>query len=201
MYPLVTGAYWWYDPDDWTTDPRDGRTRQASRVRASSAHDRAQRRRPPSRLGDRRGRAPRPHSGLPRRVARRRASTTRHPIPGDVSAVSATRRGYRRRTCAASLVLTPGRMRSVRCSTVSIRETFIAAKSLGEDGYYEPPWRELSLSVIGTDAHLSVVELDEQGNRQEASRDIVVPAQSLLLALQSAIQDSETRDNETRDAS
>lgn len=92
-------------------------------------------------------------------------------------------------------------MRSVRCSTVSIRETFIAAKSLGEDGYYEPPWRELSLSVIGTDAHLSVVELDEQGNRQEASRDIVVPAQSLLLALQSAIQDSETRDNETRDAS
>lgn len=84
--------------------------------------------------------------------------------------------------------------RSVRCPTVSIRETFIAAKSSGEDEYYEPPSRELNLSVIGTDAHLSIVELDEHGKRQEASRDVVVPARSLLLALQSAVQDSETRD-------
>lgn len=67
----------------------------------------------------------------------------------------------------------------------------IAALGKGEDEYYEPPSRELNLSVIGSNAHLSVVELDRHGNRQEASKDIIVPARSLLLALQAAVQDAD----------
>lgn len=76
-------------------------------------------------------------------------------------------------------------------AAVSIRETFIAARDLGEDDYTEPPSRELSLAVIGGNAHLSVTDLDERGRRREESstRDLIVPAQSLLRALQAAVDD------------
>lgn len=75
-------------------------------------------------------------------------------------------------------------------AAVSIRETFIAARGDGEDDYTEPPGRELNLTVIGADAHLSVVELDERGQRQPGAQDVVVPARSLLLALQAAVDDN-----------
>lgn len=66
----------------------------------------------------------------------------------------------------------------------------IAARGAGEDDYTEPPARELNLAVIGDDAHLSVTELDERGVRQESSaRDLIVPARSLLRALQAAVDD------------
>lgn len=75
---------------------------------------------------------------------------------------------------------------------MSIREITIAARGDGDDEYTEPPARELNLAVIGTDAHLSVTELDERGHRQPpASRDIIVPARSLLRALQAAIDDED----------
>lgn len=75
---------------------------------------------------------------------------------------------------------------------MTIREIYIAARNTrglhADDQYTEPPGRELNLAVIGTDAHLSVVELDEAGNRQPSS-DVVVPARSLLRALQAALDD------------
>ena len=78
-------------------------------------------------------------------------------------------------------------------AAVSIREIFIAARNTGEDEYTEPPSRELSLAVIGGNAHLSVTELDERGRRRDesATRDLIVPARSLLRALQSATDDDE----------
>ena len=75
---------------------------------------------------------------------------------------------------------------------MTIREIYIAARNTrglhADDQYTEPPARELNLAVIGTDAHLSVVELDEAGQRQPSS-DVVVPARSLLRALQAALDD------------
>lgn len=76
--------------------------------------------------------------------------------------------------------------------TVPIREISIAALGRDEDTYTEPPGRELSLAVIGGQAHISVAELDGFGNRVETSKDVVVDARSLLLALQAAVQDGDT---------
>lgn len=82
---------------------------------------------------------------------------------------------------------------------MTIREIYIAARNTrgadADDQYTEPPGRELNLAVIGTDAHLSVVETDEAGNRQPASRDVVVPARSLLRALHAAIDDENPEDH------
>ena len=76
-------------------------------------------------------------------------------------------------------------------AAVSIREIFIAARDASENDYTEPPARELSLAVIGGNAHLSVTELDERGRRRDESstRDLIVPARSLLRALQAGIDD------------
>lgn len=76
-------------------------------------------------------------------------------------------------------------------AAVSIREISIAARDNSEDEYFEPPARELSVAVIGGDAHLSVTSLDERGRRREESstRDLIVPARSLLRALQAAADD------------
>lgn len=81
---------------------------------------------------------------------------------------------------------------------MTIREIYIAARNTrglsADDQYTEPPARELNLAVIGTDAHLSVVELDESGHRQPSS-DVVVPARSLLRALTAAIDDETPEDS------
>ena len=75
---------------------------------------------------------------------------------------------------------------------MSIRDTFIAARNASENDYTEPPTREVCLSVIGDDAHLSVFDLDERGRRHDESstRDVIVPARSLLRALQAGIDDA-----------
>ena len=39
-----------------------------------------------------------------------------------------------------------------------IRDITISAKGTGDDQYYEPPARVLSLAVIGGDAHLAIYE-------------------------------------------
>lgn len=75
---------------------------------------------------------------------------------------------------------------------MAIRNINIAARGQGEDFYTEPPSQVLDLSVIGEDAHLSVVELDEKGARVTSDRDVVVPARSLLFALRAAIEDTDS---------
>ena len=39
-----------------------------------------------------------------------------------------------------------------------IRDISISAKGAGDDAYYEPPARVLSLAVIGGDAHLAIYD-------------------------------------------
>jgi hypothetical protein len=76
-----------------------------------------------------------------------------------------------------------------------IRDITISAKGTGDDQYYEPPARVLSLAVIGGDAHLAIYE---HGNAERAARPAVtveVPARSLLLALTAAIQDDQQTAN------
>lgn len=75
---------------------------------------------------------------------------------------------------------------------MSIRNTNIAARGHNEDHYTEPPSQELDLTVIGKEAHLAVIELDGKGNRVNSGRDVIVPAQSLLLALRAAIEDTDS---------
>jgi hypothetical protein len=76
-----------------------------------------------------------------------------------------------------------------------IRDITISAKGTGDDQYYEPPARVLSLAVIGGDAHLAIYE---HGNAERAAGPAVtveVPARSLLLALTAAIQDDQQTAN------
>lgn len=75
----------------------------------------------------------------------------------------------------------------------SIRSTFIASRRPSEDRYTEPPRQELDLTVIGDDAYLSVTEVDHSGKRGESTADVIVPARSLLLALQAANDDAMAR--------
>jgi hypothetical protein len=76
-----------------------------------------------------------------------------------------------------------------------IRDITISAKGTGDDQYYEPPARVLSLAVIGGDAHLAIYE---HGNVERAAGPAVtvqVPARSLLLALTAAIDDDQRTAN------
>jgi hypothetical protein len=69
-----------------------------------------------------------------------------------------------------------------------IEDIYIAAKGEGEDEYTGPPARVLNVTVIGGDAHLGVIPVDQVGNRlQQEGRDVVVRARTLLAALQAAI--------------
>ena len=51
-----------------------------------------------------------------------------------------------------------------------IRDITISAKGTGDDQYYEPPARVLSLAVIGGDAHLVIYEHGQRGARSRADR-------------------------------
>jgi hypothetical protein len=76
-----------------------------------------------------------------------------------------------------------------------IRDITISAKGTGDDQYYEPPARVLSLAVIGGVAHLAIYE---HGHAERAAGPAVtagVPARSLLLALTAAIQDDQRTAN------
>jgi hypothetical protein len=70
-----------------------------------------------------------------------------------------------------------------------------SATTTGDDQYYEPPARVLSLAVIGGDAHLAI---DEHGYAERAAGQaltVQVPARPLLLALTAAIQDDQRTAN------
>ena len=72
-----------------------------------------------------------------------------------------------------------------------IRDISISAKGAGDDAYYEPPARVLSLAVIGGDAHLAI---DDHGPVERAAGPVAaveVPARSLLLALTAAAEDDQ----------
>ena len=76
-----------------------------------------------------------------------------------------------------------------------IGDITISATGTGDDQYYEPPARVLSLAVIGGDAHLAIYE---HGNAERAAGPaltVQVPARSLLLALTAAIQDDQRTAN------
>lgn len=75
---------------------------------------------------------------------------------------------------------------------MTIRDIYISARPISEDEYFEPPTIELNLAVIGDDVHLARVQLDSEENRTKEPY-LVVPARSLLLALQAAIADSERK--------
>jgi hypothetical protein len=71
-----------------------------------------------------------------------------------------------------------------------IREIQISAAAGDEDGYTEPPSMLLILSVIGEEASLRVHACGERGTASDKPVcDLHVPARSLLLALQAAIDD------------
>lgn len=71
-----------------------------------------------------------------------------------------------------------------------IREIQISAAAGDEDGYTEPPSMLLVLSVIGDEASLRVHACGEKGKASDKPLfDLQVPARSLLLALQAAIND------------
>lgn len=71
-----------------------------------------------------------------------------------------------------------------------IREIQISAAAGDEDSYTEPPSMLRVLSVIGDEASLRVHACGETGKAaDEAVCDLRVPARSLLLALQAAIDD------------
>lgn len=71
-----------------------------------------------------------------------------------------------------------------------IRSIQIAAKNEIEPEAADPPERVLDLAVIGGVAHLDVHQVDHRGfvDHQAVSR-VRVPARSLLIALQTAIDD------------
>ena len=76
-----------------------------------------------------------------------------------------------------------------------IRDITISAKGTGDDQYYEPPARVLSLAVIGGDAHLAIYE---HGNAERAAGPAItaeIPARSLLPALTAAIEDDQQTAN------
>jgi hypothetical protein len=76
-----------------------------------------------------------------------------------------------------------------------IRDITISAKGTGDDQYYEPPARVLSLAVIGGDAHLAIYD---HGTAERAARPAVtveVPARSLPLSRTAAIQDDQQAAN------
>jgi hypothetical protein len=71
-----------------------------------------------------------------------------------------------------------------------IRNIHISAAQVDDDIITEPPSRILDLAVIGGVAHLATYELSGPGViADEATAAIEVPARSLLLALQAAIDD------------
>ncbi len=72
-----------------------------------------------------------------------------------------------------------------------IRDITISAKGAGDDQYYEPPARVLSLAVIGGDAHLAIYEYGAKERTAEPVATIEVPARSLLLALTAAVDDDQ----------
>lgn len=73
-----------------------------------------------------------------------------------------------------------------------IEEIFIAARGEGQDEYTTPSDRQLSVAVIAGNAYLSLHDTDGKGRRlPEPSTNVVVPARSLLLALQAALADEE----------
>ena len=72
-----------------------------------------------------------------------------------------------------------------------IRDISISAKGAGDDAYYEPPARVLSLAVIGGDAHLAIYDHGPVERAAEPVATIEVPARSLLLALTAAAEDDE----------
>jgi hypothetical protein len=76
-----------------------------------------------------------------------------------------------------------------------IRDITISAKGAGDDQYYEPPARVLSLAVIGGDAHLAIYEHGNAERAAEPTLTVEVPARSLLLALTAAIQDDQQTAN------
>jgi hypothetical protein len=77
----------------------------------------------------------------------------------------------------------------------TIRDITISAKGTGDDQYYEPPARVLSLAVIGGDAHLAIYEHGDMERAAEPAVTVEVPAQSLLLALTAAIEDDQRTAN------
>lgn len=75
---------------------------------------------------------------------------------------------------------------------IVIRDIYIAIKN--DDGiYYEPPARELGVSVVGGEAYLQRVTFDGEGkhNRTPDDEPLVVPAAALLRALQALVEDDE----------
>jgi hypothetical protein len=72
-----------------------------------------------------------------------------------------------------------------------IRDISISAKGAGDDAYYEPPARVLSLTVIGGDAHLAIYDHGPVERAAEPVATIEVPAHSLLLALTAAAEDDQ----------
>ena len=70
-----------------------------------------------------------------------------------------------------------------------IRDIYIAARTVAQNEFAEPPTAELNVSVVGGNAHLARVELDDAGNRVRTDPPLVVPARTLLLALQAAMDD------------
>ena len=70
-----------------------------------------------------------------------------------------------------------------------IRDISISAKGAGDDAYYEPPARVLSLAVIGGDAHLAIYDHGPVERAAEPVATIEVPTRSLLLALTAAAED------------
>ena len=67
----------------------------------------------------------------------------------------------------------------------------ISANGAGDDAYYEPPARVLSLAVIGGDAHLAIYDHGLVERAAEPVATIEVPARSLLLALTAAAEDDQ----------
>jgi len=76
-----------------------------------------------------------------------------------------------------------------------IRDITISAKGAGDDQYYEPPARVLSVAVIGGDAHLAIYEHGAKERSAEPVASIEVPARSLLLALTAAVDDDQRAAN------
>ncbi|MBE1580404.1 hypothetical protein ACFORH_43435 [Amycolatopsis roodepoortensis] len=72
-----------------------------------------------------------------------------------------------------------------------ITDIYITVRDRDEGLYLDPPGQELCVSVTGDDVHLGLVDVDEAGHRTpRPERDIIVPARSLLLALQAGINDT-----------
>ena len=76
-----------------------------------------------------------------------------------------------------------------------IRDITISATGTGDDQYYEPPARVLSLAVIGGDAHQAIHEHGHAERAAGPALTVQVPARSLLLALTAAIQDDQQTAN------